>query len=166
MKKLLILLALVLCLSLVGCGEKKENEDVRPVDEVETNSDEEIDYENMTFEDIINSIPEEDRKEAQEALEDVKATSEDGKYIFTSSDNSQVIYYHDGTNITGYEIRVSYETKEEAELAQDLPEITEDEEIESTRIDGTTLIIKYKPSAYEFTSLEDIQLTYSIMSAN
>lgn len=158
-KTILLILAIITCIFLVGCGEK--NQEIVDNGETEVISNEET---NKTL------TPEETEKIREEELENTKKTvesmelySDDSKYVFKTDDNTTGIFYHNGNEITGYEIRVTYDSHELAEIAKaEYLKESEDEDIKSINVSGNELIVQYGPKEYEDLTLDAIKMTYSM----
>ena len=183
MKKILGTLVMIICLALTGCGTEKTTPNESK------NSDETtVKMQNMTINEDSNSnevqengvsnesskITEEDLKDLQEyspeifeetknTVQNFELTSDDTKFVWKLDDDSTAIYYHDKTNITGYEVRIVYDSAEEAQLAKDSYTDYEEDDVESITRDGSTLIVKYKPEVYEGTTLEEIEQSFSLI---
>ena len=172
MKKLLLFISIVACISLVGCGKEESKQNVEENKEsVETQAkvEEKSSEESMSTDELVDELKDlapDQYESAKEAVENVEVKSNNSTISFMIADTSEAIYYHDGEKITGYEIHIKYDTSEEANLAKtsyDLGE--EDEGIESVTVKGNTLIVKYNPSSYEDTSLEEIKQTASLINS-
>lgn len=152
MKKIILMaLAIVTCFALVACGKQEEEKN----NNVETNVVDSQDTTNSS-----NEI-EENLDDVREAISGMELYSDDTKFVFEMEDNTKAIYYHDGNKITGYEIRVGYDSHELAELAKIEYEKEPDENAETVRVDGNTLVVEFGPAEYEETSLDEIKAAYS-----
>lgn len=149
MKKFLaILLALVMVLSLVACGDKKDdvddNNDTPIVDDVDDSSKEQQDNE--------------DKDDAD--FDDVDVNVKDsGKKVEWQIGNITYIYTHDGQKVTGYEARVDMGDVDSAKAVITAYKLNaeEDDTIDDVSRDGQYIVIKYNEKGFEYTSYEDLK---------
>ncbi len=181
MKKVLLgAIAIIVCFAMVGCGnkenEEKENNNVQEnsskistnVTTEENNTEDnntEDNNEDFTKEDWekLQQIDEDYTNDIKESVSELTLTADNNKYEFQQGDNARGIYYHDGTNITGYEARVKYDSKEEAELAKNAYQKEEGDNIESVKVVGNEIVVTYSPEEYEGTTLEEIKQSYDLL---
>ena len=156
MKKLLCIMALVLCIALVGCGNQEvktsENENAN-----NTNSQ----TENEVKTDVVEGTGE--STNVDDVVGNFEFYSDDTKYVIKYDDNTTATYYHDGKEITGYEIVVEYKTEEEAKAAKLEYNDYEEDDVESLTVVGNTLVVKYKKEAYEDMTLEELKQTMALL---
>ena len=165
-KVVLIVLAFSTMFLLMACGDKKEeNEETNNVE-----SDEVIDIgEDTSKDNLVNEEKNndeeffEDIEQARETLNNLEMYSDDSKYIINVTDNTRGIYYHDGEKITGYEIRIEYDSAELAEQARQTYNQEDGDNIKSIKVDGNELIVEFGPEEYEKTSLKDVEAAYSLI---
>lgn len=167
-KVLLAVMIMVICLSLVACSSTSQTEE--NVKEEVVNTQENSFLEEPEAEKESEEIDDmnEESETAQETIENMKFYSDDTKYVITLEDNTRGIYYHDGNKITGYEIRVTYESHEEAELAKEefeKEEENEEEDIKSVRVEGNELIAEFGPGEYEDTTIEEIETAFELLKS-
>ena len=171
MKKFLLFAAIVACISLIGCGQKEPEQSYEKSEEVVENQATEKEYNNEetpSTEEAVNAFKQyapEEYESVKETANSIEVTSNGNMYSFNVADNATAIYHHDGEKITGYEVHVEYETAEDAQLAKNANDYTDEDDVESITVDGSTIIVKFKPSAYEDTTLEDIQQTAELLKA-
>ncbi len=187
MKKVLIMLlvGLVVCCGCENKEEEKEPVNIQsPSNETiasENNNDYEAEYESnlnnnqtsanndYSSEDLrkdwetVQNLNEDYANDIKESVSDVSLTEEKDKYVIKQGDNMTGIYYHNGKDITGYEVRVSYDSHEEAELAKSEYVPEEGDNIESIKVDGKDIVVKYSPDEYSDMSLEDVKQTYEML---
>ena len=182
MKKIMgVLVILSLCSFLVGCGEKQEttsNVETEPATQTQAQTiEDKVNVEPATGAEVdteeIEALMEEAKtneevaaqlEEAQKAAEEIELYSDDTKYVFKPTSNSTGIFYHNGSEITGYEVRIDYETHELAELAKQQLELEKEEDnIQSISVKGSELVVEYAPAEYEGTTLEEIQQAYATL---
>ena len=137
MKKKFIF-GILVCLMLtflVGCGNKEV-----PLDEKE---------------------PNDSTTEPGEAIEDIELYSDDTKIVYNYNDLYKLVYYHDGTNITGLENYYEMENSAVAaytktSLASTYPNATLTQK-------GRYVIITYNESEYKDLTLEEVKETFSFL---
>lgn len=154
MKKLLCIIALVLCIALVGCG----NQEVKTGENENTNNNN-----SQTENEVITDVVEGTGENADNVVGDIEFYSDDTKYVIKYDDNTTATYYHDGKEISGYEIVVEYETEEEAKAAKLEYTDYEEDDVESLTVVGNTLVAKYKKAAYEDMTLEELKQTIALL---
>ena len=166
MKKVLYgVLAIVTLFSLAGCGNKeKEEAKVVPSESnvEQTRSTEEIVQE---AKDVVEELPEETVAGYQEALQDIQVTSDNNKLVFQQGENMTAVYYHDGTKITGYEAYIDYDSPELAHAAKIEADKEKEDDVESIKVEGSRIVVKFKESAYEDTTLEELKQSYAVIQA-
>lgn len=159
-KGLLLILAIMICAFLVGCGgtaEVVDNNDANNEQETTINETEKINETPLTYEEELENT--------KEALDGMELYSDDTKYVFKTDEDTTGIFYHNGNEITGYEVRVDCHTHELAEEAKTeylAESAEEDEDIKDIRIDGSYLIVEYGPEEYKDLTLDAIKMTYSM----
>ncbi len=168
MKKVILgIFAVIVCVSLVGCWNTQEIKNEEPVIDnqttTKTNTAVESANTEETARDLVESLPEEELNNVKEEVKDIGLASDDTKFVFKTDETTTGIFYHNGNEITGYEVRIEYESKEDAELAKASYTDYEEDDVESLTVDGKTLIVKYKPEAYSDMTYEGIKQTYSIL---
>ena len=158
-KFLLLALSIAICIFLVACGGQKEE----PLNnsKISTNNDGQEAISNEASKN--NSTYEEELEKTKEAVQEMELYSDDTKYVFKTDENTTGIFYHNGNEITGYEVRVECETHELAELAKaEYLSESEGEDIKSVKTDGNYLIVDYGPEEYKDLTLDAIKMTYSM----
>ena len=168
-------LAVITIFSLVGCGKKEEvksnNEETsksnvslqeQQEDELPLVFDEE---DELSPEEAVEYLPEETIDDIQESLNNLELYSDDTKFVVKQDDHTTGIYYHNGDVVTGYEVYVEYATAEEAKLAAQGYQLTEDDEIESFKVEGNKIHVTYKESLYEDISVEQLKQSFALIEA-
>ena len=176
MKKVLLgVISIIVCFAMVGCGKKEkeeqENNNVQEnSSEISTNvtteeNNTEENYDDFTKEDWekLQQIDEDYTNEVKEGVSNITLSDDGNKYVFQQGDNVTGIYYHDGNNITGYEVRVKYDSNEEAELAKSTYQREEGDNIKSIKVVGDEIVVTYSPEEYEGTTLEEIKQAYEVL---
>ena len=163
MKKFLaILLALVMVLSLVACGDKKDdvddNNDTPIVDDVDDSSKEQQDNEDKDDEDIddIDGVKDVEDIDSDDVDVNVK---ESGKKVEWQIGNVTYIYTHDGEKVTGYEVRMDMGDTDTAKTVITAYKLNADEDdtIDDVSRDGQFIVVKYNEKGFEYTSYEDLK---------
>lgn len=141
-KKLLLIFILLLGVSFVtGC--KKDTKE--PEQEVDP------------YEKEIREQQAKDFESNYDNYKDVDATYDDTKIVIASG-NSKQIYYHDGTNITGYESQITFASNEVANTAKE--SFSTMPNVENANVVGNTLYVKYDKNAYKDKTYSEIKLAY------
>ena len=151
MKKLLksLLGVFCVCVLLVGlteCGNaenEEENNDINNQGEPNAESD------------------------PEDVVDEVKLYSDDTKIVYNYSNIYYIVYYHDGTNITGLEFVYNYPDRETAAIAlttlKTTYEDSANENVESITQEGKQITIKFNEEEYKDDTLEEIKSTYSFL---
>ncbi len=186
MKKLFLLLIAVLVVC-CGCGEKENettnnettnNESV--VTEVKENSQQESsvnssstqtgtsdEYSKEELEnnwETFKQYDEESANSIKEAVSNISVSESSDKYVIKQSDNMVVTYYHNGKEITGNEARITYDSAEEALAAKASYEYDEEDNIDSVRVEGKDVIVKFTPEEYKDMTLDEVKQVYDLFN--
>ena len=176
MKKLLLgIVALCLCFGLVACGEenltnneieKEQSSETEVVKETENNVEKETEELEESFEDIYNALSDEEKEKIASSVDDVAMIKEGNNFIWNISDGMIAKYYTNGSEVTGYEITVVYETNEEAIAAKTEYELDPDpdDNIESLTVDGNKLLVVYNEAEYEDMTYDELEELYNAFS--
>ncbi len=173
MKRLLYgMIAVATIFSLAGCGKKEEttepkitpNETTTQTTSEPSNSTNE---EEMTVEEAVEQLPEETIEGIQETLDNIEVSSDKNTISFQQDEKTTAIYHHDGEKVNGFEAYIEYDKKELAEAAKAEGEADEEamEDVESVTVEGNKLHVIFKESAYQDTSLEEIQQAVALIQA-
>ena len=155
-RKFLFSLLVVLSLFLVvGCGSKKDSE-TKPKS---NNTDEVIDK--------IDQSNNNSNNDDSSALENINLYSDDKQIVFANQ-NVKMVFTYEGDTITGYYEYIDYQDKSLANQALAALKYADDKDeddntIKDYYVKGTYLVIEYKESEFEGTTLEDIKRTYSYL---
>ena len=153
-KILFSILAIIMCLTLVGCGkEEKQNNTLDDIIEKFTNSEKD---------DKDNSSKNNDNKEST-SLDEIKLYSDDTKMVFNFYDQYNIVYHYKGDTITGLELYYDYGTEELAKISKSAIEQTQDYEIKSVVQKGRYVIVTYNEEAYQDMTVEEVKQTYSYL---
>ena len=137
-----------LCLALTGCGEEKE---------IVTQNDEDLTYviEDTSFTNEVNDVD-------QNSSDIIELYSDDSKLVYRSTDNTDLVFYHEGEKITGYETYITYEDSAAATLALNLLD-KEDESIKNAYTRGKYLIVEYDESVYKDLTASAVRFAYGAL---
>ena len=139
-KKFLVgLLALVICFTLVGCGNKNAELNDNAQDNTSQNQT-----------DTSNNSNE----------NNIELYSDNTKIVFQSG-NSKLVYYYSGDKITKYESYFDYGDSATAKYA--LSVLEKDQDIKNVYTKGKYLVIEYNESVYEGATVSDIKALYSYL---
>ena len=159
MKKIFIsIMSFLLVFSLTGCGKEKVNEEnnqnnFKEVESPKTTNDVE------KVDETANSS-----SENLSGVNEFKALySDQNKMVFEYTDNSKIVFYHNGTKITGYELYYNYEDAATANLAKQTIKSEDSEDIKDVRVEGSMIIVTYAESTYKDLTLEDVRTVYSYL---
>lgn len=136
-KGLFIVLSIsLISVSMMGCGEKKNNTDDGNQLETET-----------------------------EGYDNTELFSDDTKIVFNVQNAYYIIFHHNGTDITGFEYTYDYGDVETAKALEGSIKATYelDETVEKVERNGSKLKIIFKESEYKDLTLESIKETYSYL---
>lgn len=133
------LLAIVLFLSITGCGNNSDNSFNEESKNDETSS-------TVTSDNSTSS--------------DLKLYSDSTKIVF-ESENIRYVFYYSGEKITGYLTYINYETAELANYALQILE--RNETIKKAYTQGKYLIVEYNESEYEDLTVTSLRAAYSMM---
>lgn len=138
MKK--ILFCLLICLvsfTLTGCGDKEK-----------TNESDVNDTNNNDVSDI-----------------DVDLYSDDTKLVFDFNNIYKIVYYYEGSSITGLEYYYNYEDVATAKYAISMikSQYEELDTVESVKQNGKYIVIKFKEEEFNDTTVEEVKQTYSYL---
>lgn len=167
MKKFLCVVSLiVVCFTFSGCGNKEKNENNSETKVIST-QEENNNYSNASI--SLDELSEMENyapkayDNVKEVADSVELYSDDTKFVFKTNENTTGIYYHNGNDIIGYEVRVDYETSELANAAKLAYNDYEEDDVESVSVNGKTLIVTFKKEAYQGTTLDEIKQAYSLL---
>lgn len=148
MKKsyLVILFIALMSFVFVGCGNEKE-----------------INLNNNTINN--NKIDVEDNDNDDDTNTNIKLYSDNTKIVYDFSGVYSMVFYHDGTNITGQEYYFNYNTKTMAAAAvASIKSTYEDgDNIESVKQDGKYVIVRFTAAEYQDLTLEEVKTTYTYL---
>ena len=166
------MIAVVTILSLMGCGNKDNEEEKNPSETtpVETQTEANngnVNEADLTAEEVVDLLPEETVTEIQESLNNLEISSDKNTISFKQDETTTAVYHHDGEKITGFEAYKEFDSVElalaaEAEAKAD-PETMED--VESIKVEGNKVHVVFKASAYEGTTLEEVQQAVALIQA-
>lgn len=145
-KKLLVsIFIVVLCFALTGCGNSVSD----IIDDVTG--------------DITNDII--DTGDDNNATNGINLYSDNNKIVYNYYDAYFMVFYHDGTNITGEELYYNYQdvTTASYALASIKADMDDEEGIESVKQSGTYVIVKYDSSMYEGFTVETVRAAYAAL---
>ena len=152
-KILFSVLAIIMCLTIVGCGkEEKQNNILGDIIENFTNS------ENNDKDDSSKNNDDKDT-----SLDEIKLYSDDTKMVFNFYDQYNIVYHYKGDTITGLELYYDYGTEELAKISKSAIEQTQDYEIKSVVQKGRYVIVTYNEEAYQDMTVEEVKQTYSYL---
>lgn len=137
-KKILCgLLAIMLCISLTGCGDK-------------TNS------ENNQNNSNNNSSEKENSKDNE--VVDYEIKDEDGKVIIDLGGSTTQVYYHDGEMITDFEIYLDWKDNKTAKEMAAIAKQAADDSIDWIEAKGKYVVYNYKEGNYnDMTTYEELR---------
>lgn len=121
-KKILFgLLAVIMCVCLVGCGNNNSSD--------------------QEHKEIINNAEENKKNDDGQRF---TITSDDTKYVVTNGTSSQV-FYHEGETITGYALYIDYDDAETAKRMYDVYKSSYENQdtVKKLSVDRNYLIVEY-----------------------
>lgn len=148
------ILAISLCIALTGCGGNTTSEQNDVIDDIEQ---------------AKTKIERESKNDKNSSESEFMVLSDDKKYIITMGDEYCVLY-HDGDAITGMEVYLECETKEEAkstyESIKDAPEAIDGAEkvSYSGKYVIATYSTEYVKEQFGTASLEELKAMFDMFS--
>lgn len=139
-----ILLISIISISLTGCDDKND-------DDIINNANKQSEKNNT-------------KKENEDVNDVVALYSDDTKMVFNVDDVYYMVYYHDGTKITGMEYVYSYPDVETAKFTETTLKSTyeKNDGVESVERSGKQIKILFDDDSYEDLSVEEVKKTYSM----
>lgn len=141
---LLVVVAIIMCLSLTGCGFIKNSA--------------EIEEAAKEFSNVIENSNENKTNDS----DDLKLYSDNNKIVFESGQGKMVFTYS-GNKITGYSLYMEYENATLANVAANVLKANNDSEIKNISTQGKYVVIEYNESEYEDLTVEDVKTAYSYL---
>ena len=140
MKKfLLCLMAIILLFSLTGCGsDENDNNDNNDVDDTE----------------VVNNNP--------NPYDEIEVYSDNTKIVFETNDG-KLVFYYSGNEITAYHAYLNYQNNANANYANAVLKMDENDDIDKTYVKGKYVVVEYNKSTFENLTLDDVKTTYSYL---
>lgn len=162
MKKILaLLLALLMILSLAACSSKDEpsNDDKTPtvIEETEDADDAEADPDEIESEDADVEVGDDFELNIKE----------DDQKIIWEVENTTIVYYHDGQDVTGYEAYIETSSAADAKVAIDVYQknAEQDDTIDEVSRKGKYIYIKYNKSGFEYVTYDELKETSDMLKS-
>ena len=141
---LLGVVAIIMCLSLTGCGSTTENLTKQ--------------VENATNE-ITNTIEDNDENNASDG-DSLKLYSDDSKIVF-DGDQGRLVFGYEGDKITSYKLYVEYENATLANIAVNVLKETSGSEVKDVKTEGRYVIVEYNESEFKDLTVESVKQAYA-----
>lgn len=143
MKKVLCgLFAIIICLSITGCGDKSNDE------------------KKLDKKDVTNSSVKKQSSKDEKNVENYVIEEEDGKVIIPLTGNTTQVYYHDGKNVTDFEVYIDWGSNKEAKsMYNSLKDMMTDEalgEIDSIDVKGQYVVYNYNKEGYGIETYDEL----------
>ena len=151
-----LLMTLVMLLSMAACHHDKEDASAGGK---ETSSTTVAERPTQTAEKKDNA-----KEDIQDISKDLKKTdskkTEDSNKISFVTDNTTVVFYHEGQKITGHEIMVDYGSADVAKAAYEAIKMSgayDTNEIKDISLKGQYMIFTYAASEYQGYTLDEVR---------